>query len=256
MAQPKQWSKEVLKREELITQRKQRLQIQKPPKFPRGTPQFNFEINGQIIGFQHIPKCAGTSVKLMLMEAAGIDWRNTPVSDWGKPTRERKYTAAQLKTYLMRHKPRRDIEGNHIPCDIKFTVIRDPIERVKSIFTNRVLYHGKGRFINRDFNRFMNYFPRFADGDLIHHSRKYVHFLNNEPETWDRVFISSEVDKIAEWLSELSGKDIKPMRKQTGGSEHKDKIALTQDHINKIKDWHKEDYEFWWNKKVVPQAFE
>ena len=82
-----------------------------------------------------------------------------------------------------------------------------------------------------------------------------VRELGYEPEKFDKVFTIDEMDKVAKFLSKISGKDVQPIKRQTGGSEHKNKIKLTENDINIIKYYYRQDYKYWWNKDVVPQAF-
>lgn len=48
-------------------------------------PRFCANINDIVVSFVHTPKCGGTSVKTMMLDAEGLDWHNEISRDWGKP---------------------------------------------------------------------------------------------------------------------------------------------------------------------------
>jgi len=218
--------------------------------FAPGTPNFNMEINGTRVGFVHIPKCGGTSVKTMMLEAAGIDWKSTPAIDWGIRENERMYTGHDMHVWRSRFRAKLNFDA-----EVRIAVIRDPVERIRSAYTNRILYHQK-MSCPGGIDELIHKLPNRVNPDLLHHTMPMLRFLGQYPESFTHIFTTKEIDKVADLLSEISGKKVPNIKRQTGGSEYKDKIQITQDHINKIKHVYADDYKFWWNKKVVPQAFQ
>ena len=59
-------------------------------------PIFCANINDIVVSFTHVPKCGGTSVKTMMLDAEGLDWRNEVSVDWGIPENQRTYKGEKL----------------------------------------------------------------------------------------------------------------------------------------------------------------
>ena len=214
-----------------------------------GSQSFVCKINGRLIEFFHIPKCGGTSVKTMLLEAMDYDWKNSPAADWGLQAEERKYTKQQAKfrsEFFLKQYGRRP--------DYRFTVIRDPVDRMVSVYTNRVLFYRK--MADPGWDRFINKMPNWSNSDITHHAMPMWKIIGTNPRMY-KVFTMDEIKtKVPEFLSEIAGKEVSPMQRQTGVSEKKKNIVVTEQQINKIKRVYDKDYRTWWNKDVVPQAFE
>ena len=215
-------------------------------------PIFCANINDIVVSFTHVPKCGGTSVKTMMLEAEGLDWHNEVSKDWGIPEKERNYKDSyrgQATRFYKLHD-----ENFYDRVHYRICMIRDPIERLKSAYTNRVLYHGKGS-VPGGWEEFVLRLGTYNNGDLTHHTLPMYRELGESSNRFDRVFTINEMDKVAKFLSKISGRNVQPIKRQTGGSEHKDKIKLTENDINTIKFYYRQDYKYWWNKDVVPQAF-
>lgn len=211
-------------------------------------PVFTVEINNKVVEFTHIPKCGGTSAKCMMLEASGFDWRNSPANDWGLPISQRKHQKQNNK-FMDQHG-----KGKFGNVDYRFTIIRDPIKRLVSCYTNRVLFYNKMR--NRGWDNFVDKLGNYAAGDISHHSFPMTYWLGKDPNRYDKIFTVSQVGTdVREWLSEIANTDVPALQRQDGGREKQSKIVITEDQITRIKKYYKNDYENWWNDKVVPQEF-
>lgn len=216
----------------------------------REAASFTCDINGKIVEFVHIPKCGGTSVKTMMLEASGFDWQNSPASDWGLPANQRKYMKENRRFIgqFKKNKYNRRV-------DYTFTVIRDPVSRMISAYTNRVLYYKK--IPDPGWDKFIRMMPNWPNFDIKHHTQLMCVHIGTNPQSYNAVFTTSEIGtKVSRFLSEIADKEVKPLERQRGGTEKKHKIIPTEEQINKIKTRYQKDYDIWWNKEVVPQAFE
>lgn len=210
---------------------------------------FTFEIGNSVVEYVHVMKCGGTSVKIMIMEAAGLDWKNMPSADWDVPANNIRFSNKEMLEFRAKYKP-----VNFRSPDYRIAVVRDPVERVRSAYTNRVIFHKKMN-IPGGWNQYMNMFPNFKNVDLNHHTTTMTKWLGTDSSKYTHIFTTSEIYKISDLLSNISGKNISNIKKQIGGSENKESIVITEEQINKIKNFHADDYKYWWNEKVVPQAF-
>jgi hypothetical protein len=211
---------------------------------------FYFDINGSKVEFVHVPKCGGTSTKLMCLEAAGVDWKSTPGAEWDVKFSERKNSQRDFHIW------RRGLQTNKwqgSPPDYKFTIIRDPVERLKSAFTNRVLFYNFTK--QKTWDEFVEKWPSVHHSDISHHTRPICSWLGRNPSAYTHVFTLDQMDEVAELLSTISGKKIATMKRQDGGSEHKKYIRVTEKHLKKIQDYYKDDYKYWYNESVVPHKF-
>jgi hypothetical protein len=103
----------------------------------------NFFYNGSRAHFLHIPKCGGTTTRYIIEAACGllgvvVDNQAGSFLDDAAPAR------AQEARFVLSHAPPPDLfERNDTHY---FTILRNPIERVKSLITQiQRLPHGQGR---------------------------------------------------------------------------------------------------------------
>lgn len=211
-------------------------------------PVFTVVINSKVVEFTHIPKCGGTSAKCMMLEASGFDWKNSPANDWGLPIKDRKHQRTNNK-FMRAHD-----KGKFGKPDYRFTIIREPVKRLISCYTNRVLFYNKMR--NRGWDNFVDMLGQYSAGDITHHSLPMCHWLGRDTNKFDKVFTVSQVGTdMRAWLSQIADTNVPPLQRQDGGRERQSEINITEDQIQRIKKHYKKDYDVWWNDKVVPQEF-
>ncbi len=113
----------------------------------------------------------------------------------------------------------------------RFTVVRDPVERLISCYRNRVLDLGdleSSTFtLNRmnlpaepDINTFMLNLEgyRKANKSIEHHSRPQHEFLGGTIRYLDRVFPIEKLDELEEILKKYKP-DLKMLKRKSGGSD-------------------------------------
>lgn len=184
-----------------------------------------------------------------MIQALGYDWQQTPAVVWGLPLNERKRhpdNSKQAKFWnslLTSARP-----------DILFTVLRDPVTRFISGYTNRILFYKKAKFIT--FDEFVNIAPKWPSQDVGHHLQPMVKILGQDPSMFTEVFSIDQVDTaVTQLLEKISGKKIEPVRRQTGGNHHQKDIVLTPEQKEKIQNIYADDYKYWWNPQVLPHVF-
>lgn len=133
-----------------------------------------------------------------------------------------------------------------------FAVVRDPVERFLSAYSNRVLHHDdissnlSHRALARafglarapDIEEFCDRFDAYclANDKLRRHFRLQGAYLGGDLEWFDHLYPLSETDRLAADLSEWSGREVHFERLQTGGPKLRfaDVPSATQRRILKI----------------------
>lgn len=112
-------------------------------------------------------------------------------------------------------------------------VVRDPVERFLSAYSNRVLHHDDiargqphralarlfGLPIAPDIEEFCDRFGRYCavNDKLRRHFRPQASYLGDDLGWFDHVYRLSEMDRLAADLSGWSGQQVRFERLQTGG---------------------------------------
>ena len=185
------------------------------------------------LGYRFIPKVASSSIKSTLLTLEGVTQKN--VHKLGK------------------HNARID------DCKRRTIVIRDPIKRFLSAYSNRVEYHeelGKeylrGRFpimhhflphLNPTLNQFIRYYTIYSKVPTIKHHTKPISswLMGNDLSFFTDVYKIEELVKFEQDLSNLFKQDIKFPRKQTGGKKYTLK-SLSKRQMNWLMNFYDQDY--------------
>jgi hypothetical protein len=115
----------------------------------------------------------------------------------------------------------------------KFTVFRDPVKRIISAYSNRVVHQNVlenqsfaqlraaalGLNLRPDLEEFCLKLDRYRilSRTMRHHTRPYEKFVGPDLSRLDAVYTMENLDDLAKELSERTGKDITFPRRQTGG---------------------------------------
>lgn len=142
-----------------------------------------------------IPKCASTSIKNFFCELT-----DDPKAK-GKSV-HKAYPSKSRKKVIKRWKPRYNDY-------YKFCVIRHPVDRILSCYTNRVLYHGN-LYTDKNFRHnypHANLYPTIEEfikniglyrnnRSILHHTRQLQFYLGKNPELYDDIFKMSQVTPL------------------------------------------------------------
>ncbi len=142
------------------------------------------------------------------------------------------------------------------PLLYNFSLVRDPVKRVLSCYTNRIMEKNDLKRIDLrvplpdhvpaepSVEDFFEYLPEYqkASKSIDHHTRPALYFLGPDLSFYDRIFGIHELDELADILSDRVGKPVHIPHKQTGGP----KISLnsvSQELQDKVAALYREDYE-------------
>lgn len=192
-----------------------------------------------------VPKVACTSLKRMFYEIQnGHEFQ--------------KFWINEKRYYLHHFMPsmrRKDYPEAQIADYRRLCLVRDPVKRLLSAYSNRVVYHGNispeaarqaGRLKrlkpNPDLHEFVDRLEAYmAIQDIRGHCRPMIDFLGEDAGYFHRVYSLSEIDVFLEDVSNVVGRKVEAGRYQTGGPKL-DPSELTNNQIAKIHRFYKDDY--------------
>jgi hypothetical protein len=123
---------------------------------------------------------------------------------------------------------------------IRFCVVRDPVERFVSTFTNRLLYHKKPK-INIGISEFIANFDiliknsDFVDAEF--HFKSQVDFLGKDASLYTNIFNLNEIHNVKKIIETEIGKGLPDLHLNQNGNIKKPELNLGE------IDWIKRRYE-------------
>lgn len=130
------------------------------------------------------------------------------------------------------------------PADYRFCVVRDPVERFISGYTNRVLWHNEGG-LNISVAEFIERFDSICAENRNYklHFTPQVRFYGEDPSIFTHIFNIRQMSQVKVLIEERSGQQLPDLHMQQNGG--KEKPVLTKDQINWVKKRYEEDYEIY-----------
>jgi len=129
---------------------------------------------------------------------------------------------------------------------IRFCIVRDPVDRFISTFTNRILYHKKPNIditITDFIKNYDSLIERLEFRDAKFHFITQTHRIGTNPSLYTHIFNIKELYKVKELL-EINTK-IKLPNLHLNQNGDINKPILTTDEIEWIKDRYHVDYEIY-----------
>ncbi len=200
-------------------------------------------LSGNSIGYRDIPKTACTSIKTALYKL-----------ETGK-----EFSAEEVGMLVHRYYNMKTT--NISDAEFKFIIIRDPIKRFLSSYSNRVKYHGQlsKKYLEKSGNGklllkkktipvkpslsdFIRYLNEYLTIPVIRkHTKPVAEWLDGPLEFFDEVYKIEELYKLEKDISDRTKKEFILPRLQTGG----EKISVNELGVKELEfliDFYKEDY--------------
>jgi hypothetical protein len=152
-----------------------------------------------------------------------------------------------------------DVPKKQIANMERYAVVREPVARFLSCYSNRVVYHREiteallgadrikaGIVPHPDVHTYIKHFREYrkAVRNVRWHSRPLASSLGRNPDYYTRIFNISEINAFTDIVNQKTGTTIELGRHQTGGPKIP-ASELSAEEIAFIKDFYKKDYEIY-----------
>jgi hypothetical protein len=199
-------------------------------------------ISGGTIAYYHAPKCASRTILAwaVLLEEPHLLAENP---DWFAPSRyDKEYREIRQRVRLFK-------ESEHdwermappvVPAKIRFCVVRDPVERFLSGFTNRILFHRRAPVTA--IGNFIEHFDEIAHAStgVRNHFKPQVCFYGRDPSLFTHVFRMTELGQIKHLLERSAGVQLPDLHLQQSGGALKPTLTTAQ--LDWVREKYKDDY--------------
>lgn len=198
---------------------------------------------GGKVGYRFIPKTACTSLKEKLFEMEFSDVYDD-----------------RIHNKHIHHFMKDNFSGDISNCEFKFMVVRDPIKRFLSAYSNRVGHHrelsewyirekhpellGKIPCYDPDLASFIKYIELFmAVPSIRHHFKPISQFFNKSDFfSFDKIYKIENINDLESDLTKVYNKEFRLDKKQTEGVKL-GVDALDFEQLSFLMDFYKDDYE-------------
>jgi len=200
---------------------------------------FTSKKTGKKLVYYPVAKNANTSVKLFIIRHLGAEDKFYYIEDIPryKHTKEM-YKKLANKYNLINFLPPYT-QFKKISVDIKCCVVRDPIKRFKSTYTNRILFHKDEKFRDYSVNQILENLE--ASNFENKHFLPQSYWLGHDLSYFTFYSFTNNIENFATNINSFFNQERKFPIMQTGGNDIS--INLSDDQIYKIKNIYASDFE-------------
>lgn len=194
------------------------------------------------VAYYHAPKCGSRTVLgwiTLLKEPQLVNGH----PGWFRESRRGEYSEIRSRINLLPGS-RHDWPNKKVPkvsSSIRFCIVRDPIERFISCYTNRILFH-KALGGEKSISELIDNFDDICENNpaLRAHFKPQCFFYGDDPSIFTHIFKMSELSKVKDLLQEAAKTILPDLHLQQNGSCEKPILSAAQ--IDWVKDRYAEDY--------------
>lgn len=193
--------------------------------------------------FFHIPKCAGTSIQVHLGLQSKSNLSGIIAKD-NKQITLHHLTPIDMKRFGF-------ISDELLECYFKFTIIRDPFDRMVSDYLWQQRFDGHKQFADISFNQYLDFAEQVIDEELYFEKRHYDHFrpmgsycINNGELLVDDILLLDNLDQGLDRIKHKIGLTTK-LPKWNSSNQKTDQFRTNEniDRVYKIYASDKELYD-------------
>ena len=206
---------------------------------------FSNKKTGKKLVYYPVAKNANTSVKLFFIRHLGIEEKffyleDIPRYQHTKEMYEKNTGKYNLINFFPPYTPFKKMD-----VDIKCCLVRDPIKRFKSTYTNRILFHKDEKFRNFTLDEVLESLLNSKFDNR--HFLPQTYWLGYDLNYYTFYFFTNKIINFALQINKFFDQDREFPILQTGGN--KNILDLNNDQKNKIKKIYSSDYDF---LKIIP----
>jgi hypothetical protein len=142
---------------------------------------------------------------------------------------------------------------------VRLAVVRDPLQRFLSCYSNRVMFHRElswahisadmqkaGAVPNPTLDQFIERLDlyREASDSIRHHCDPMIQFLGGDPSYFTRIFSIKQMDLFTKRVQKITGSMVVPGHSQAGGKKLFVR-DLAQAQRKKLREFYEEDYDIY-----------
>lgn len=132
----------------------------------------------------------------------------------------------------------------------KIAIIRDPISRTASCYADRVMKKNRNNSRSKipSFDYFVKNLKTIQEtfGDLAVHSRTQIHWLGEDPDFWDEIYNTNQLNTgFTNSISQISGVQIPNTSHRKGSGGLSKSFEITNEHKEIIKSFYAKEYEIY-----------
>ena len=200
---------------------------------------FTSKETGKKLVYYPVAKNANTSVKLFLIRHLNIEDKFYYIEDIPRY----KHTKEMLERFTNKNNLINFLPAytkfKKINVDVKCCVVRDPVKRFKSTFTNRILFHKDEKFRNYSVNQILENLE--VSNFENRHFLPQTYWLGNDLNYFSFYSFTDAIDDFANNINNFFKQKRKFPKMQTGGNNIS--LDLSKDQIYKIKKSYASDFE-------------
>ena len=201
--------------------------------------------DGVKLVFYPVPKNANSSFKHLFSELLGIqdklEFFDDQIPMWNEKAYKEKDPNKEWLWNLLPSKPR----FAELPSDLvrfKLAVVRDPLERFFSAYTNRILWHRDQKFGDCSVDQVID---KLIDGHFDNkHFLPQTYFLGDNPGYFSHIAKMPKLDGLETFIGGFFGQKIRLKRLQVRHGKFDTENYSNVRLIEKIRGIYKSDYEF------------
>ena len=195
--------------------------------------------NKKKLVFYPVAKNANTSAKLFFIRHLGLEENFFYIEDIPRY----KHTKAMYDIHIGKHNlinffpPYTSFK--EMPVDIKCCIVRDPIKRFISTYTNRILFHKDEKFKNFTIDQVLESLESFVFDNK--HFLPQSYWLGHELNYYTFYSFTNEIENFEKKINSFFGQEKKFPQLQTGGNTNFLKLNTNQE--KKIKKIYSSDFD-------------
>jgi hypothetical protein len=159
----------------------------------------------------------------------------------------------KLEIFMDSHPPYGNFHNREkVKAEINVCIKRDPLKRLISGYTNRVLFHHDIPYREEPtFDEFIQKFDYYMDNpiDAVQQLKRHFYpqsnMIGKHPSLYDHVYETEQMEDLVCLFEEVYQKPFPRLHLQQGGNQFQAAIQVEDSHRKFVKERYRRDYDSW-----------